>query len=413
MKIVIFEPHHGGHRSVYVAHLVRGLRELPVKTVLVTSRGAKETDGFQTNLEPLRDSFEVDDSFEELAGDPMDMAKQAARGLPAAIGRHQADHAYLPYGDGVGQVLGIRRGWPGGKRLNSPTETVLHHSQQAYPKRGLKRKATVAAHRWAWARSPFARIHHVDRLEYEWWQEHGLASARASFLPDPVDAPPAQSPSDAAASLGLDPARRYVGTTGMIDARKGCDKLLEAFVAADLDTDVSLLLVGRHSPGIKAMLAGRFANDVASGRICSINRFVTMDELHAALFAMQLVVTAHPRHIGISSIVIRAAACGRPVLGSSFGWIEQMVNRFGMGQTCNVSDPMVFAAALRESLALSAEWEMGPSLQRFVEFHRADHFERTLVAMLRERLGLPRDAALRDWDWVQQTQDPPIGAAGG
>lgn len=406
MNVVLFEPNHSGHRAVYLAHLIHGLRDLPVRMVLVTTRGARETEGYRTSLASLEKHFEIDDSLTPQTGRPIGIAAYTLRELSAAIRRHDAHHAYLPYGDGVGQVAGLRRALPGvGIPLGCPVEIILHHSQQAYAQPNLKHRASLALQRFAWKHTPFARIHHVDRLEFEWWRTHRLAPDRAVFIPDPVDAPPQMTHEQAIDKLGLDPGRRYLGTTGRIDTRKGCDLLIAAFMAADLPEDVSLLLVGRQSDEIRYLLNGKYAEALENGKIVAIDRFVEMVELHHALAAMRFVVTSHPRHVGISSIVIRAVACGRPVLGADYGWIDKMVRDFGFGLTCDVHDHAAFTRTLADSFDASTEWEMTPRVQRFVVFHAGQNFERCLTNHLRERLSEPIADQALDWDWVMRHDD--------
>ncbi len=53
---------------------------------------------------------------------------------------------------------------------------------------------------------------------------------------------------------------------------------------------------------------------------------------------MDVIAAVYPQHTGSASIVIRAAAAGRPVLGSDYGWIGRTIEKHGLGLACRPSD---------------------------------------------------------------------------
>src|SRR5690606_7657828 len=160
-------------------------------------------------------------------------------------------------------------------------------------------------------------------------------------------------------------------------------------------------LVGAHEKEIKDLLAGPYADLVRAGRIISIDRFVESDELGAALKAMDLVCTPYPRHVGSASIVIRAAAAGRPVVGSRYGWVKWAIERFGLGRTCNVENTDELAAALQAELEQAASFRLTSAAERWLAYHTPENFAATWTARVRERLGLPPAAAQHTWEWVE------------
>jgi glycosyltransferase involved in cell wall biosynthesis len=185
----------------------------------------------------------------------------------------------------------------------------------------------------------------------------------------------------------------------MLDARKGIDLLLQAFADAALPPGDRLLLVGRADPQIRSLLDGRFAPLVRDGRVIVFDKYVTDEELERALLASDLVATPYPRHIGSASIVIRAAAAGRPVLGSEFGWSGYVIPKFGLGTTCDVTDPRAIAGSLAAAMETAAAFRLPPAGERFVRFHGLDNFQAAWTFRLRQRLGLP-PGDYRSWDWV-------------
>ena len=204
-----------------------------------------------------------------------------------------------------------------------------------------------------------------------------------------------------------------------MDRRKGIDLLIRAFAASGLGPEDRLYLLGPQEAEIRAMLEGEHAALVRAGRIISRDRFIPREDLAASLAAMDLVCTPYPRHVGSASIVIRAAAAGRPVLGCSFGWIAAMVPRFGLGWTCDVESIDEFGAAIRQRLDESDRWRPGRALQRFIEFHSPENFVRCWTEQIRgirglEQMGRPSPGnrclrRQRERRWRQYHQPRPLG----
>jgi glycosyltransferase involved in cell wall biosynthesis len=236
------------------------------------------------------------------------------------------------------------------------------------------------------------------------------------LMPDPVEPPTGATRAEVLARYGLpDHGVRYIGSVGVMDIRKGAHLLIRAFAAAASDalppaerlrdTDL-LLLAGPQDPAIQALLTGEFRGLVESGRIRCVDRVLSAVEMADALAAMDLVCTPHQRHVGSASIVIRAAAAGRPVLGSSFGWIGYVVERFGLGSTVDESDPHRFARSLRAALDESGDFQLPVAATRFVQFHSPENFRAAWTANLRRRMGMPPAPGALTWEWVLEALDP-------
>lgn len=283
------------------------------------------------------------------------------------------------------------------------SEALFFRGGFAYPAASVKQRLFRELSWRVAHRSPYTRMHHLDPIVYDWVGARGGKEAeRWRLMPDPVNAPAPMSKGDARRMLGMEEGGRVVGCVGMIDDRKGADLLCRAFARAKLGAEDRLLLVGGHNAVVRGILNGECAELVRSGRIVGIDRFVSQAEMDAAVMAMDLVCTPYPEHIGSASIVIRAAAAGRPVLGSDYGWVERTVRQFGLGWTCAVRDLDAFARALERAMEGAAAWTMSEGARRYVEFQSPENFARCWMALLRERLGLPEEPMLRTWGWVME-----------
>jgi glycosyltransferase involved in cell wall biosynthesis len=231
---------------------------------------------------------------------------------------------------------------------------------------------------------------------------------RYQLMPDPIEPAPGATKIEARLALDIPENGRYIGCAGMINRSKGIDLLLAAFRSAQKDLRVNdrLLLAGRIAPEIQALLEGEFAGDVDSNRVVLVDRKLNETEMNLAVAAMDVVCTPYPNHIHSASIVIRAAAAGRPVLGSAIGWMDRTIHRFRLGGVCDVSDREGFAKAIIAAVDASARFAPTEASRRFALFHSGNNFAAHWTARFRERLGLPPLERV-EWDWV--TAAPDVG----
>jgi len=86
------------------------------------------------------------------------------------------------------------------------------------------------------------------------------------------------------------------------------------------------------------MLESLKKTDKRAANIVSIDSFVSDVEMLCAIKSCDAVATLYPGHIGSASIVIRAAAMKKPVIGTNFGWIGYVVQKYGLGYSFDVQN---------------------------------------------------------------------------
>ncbi len=405
MHVLIFEPAHGGHHFVYLRHYLAGLADTPARITLVTHDQATATTEYASLLADRAAHFDLDDVLNPPSGSPLHKARQRAAWLQQAVDRHRPDHVWMPYADGLAPLLSLTgRPRPGpAHRLRS--ETVFHHSRFAYHNTTFKQRAITRLTAALLCRSRIDRFHFVDHLEFEHLQQcRRRLAQKSALLPDPVEVPAATTSAAAAGHLDLDPDADYLGCVGQISPRKGVDRLVQAFAEAPLPDRCRLLLVGRHDPAIHQTIAR--LTEPLRRRIVSIDRFVSLDQLTLALQAMRVVVVLQGGHVGISSIVLRAAAAQRFVLCHDAGWPGWIVPRFGLGGLVPLGDVSTTAAGLARAWTDAQAWQPGPAAQRLIQFHHPQNFTATLTNPLRQQMNLP-PLPLLPWAEVRHAALPP------
>jgi len=414
MHVVIFEPCPRGHRFTYVKRVINALAPLPVKITLATSPGASNCETYPEQLASIASRFEMVERYPE--ADPtgkLSFGWNTAASLARAAADFRPDHIIAPSCDGVLEMLGIQRlALQAPAFSNTELEAMIMGASWAYLDRQTPRRW---ARRRAWAAtvgaSSVRTLHVIDPLLMRSFRAltPGIAS-RTVLSPDPVEAVPAVSKSEARKRLGIEEGGRLISCVGRLDERKGVDILIRAFKAASLRNDDRLLLVGTHMPEINALLQGEAADLVRAGRIISRDGYVSDEQMILSIAAADLVGVTYRRHLGSASILIRAAAQGRPILSSDLGWPGETCQRFALGTACTVRDLAMVTRCLREALDASTTFTPHPAAARFVEFHSVENAHAFWAQRVRQRLNLPGTHPPRTWDWVLETALPlPAG----
>jgi len=412
-RVLIFEPSSYGHRLTYVKHIATALAALPVEVVLALGREAPRTDEYAAQIASLEDRVTIDASIAFPRGlAPMRVAKAKFAALRAAVSRHRPNHLCVPYADALSQVIGLhrwqgRRAWP----QDVTAEALIMRGDYAYdPAPSLVNRLRYRVRIMALAAAPWQTLYHIDPIVYDYLRRHCRAlRGRMRLAPDPIEPMPAMTTAQARRFLQVPEDGRYLVCSGQLDQRKGADLLIRAFARAKLGPADRLLLVGKMNDVVRTALEEDGAALRRTGRLITFDRYVSDEELSAANVAADVVVTPYPRHIGSASILIRAAAAGKRVLGSDFGWIKWAIETFDFGEACPVRDLEVFAAALPGNLDAAPDYQHNEAARRFVAFHSIANAQATWTAPVCQRLGREPEHAPPDWEHVMAAVDRGTG----
>jgi glycosyltransferase involved in cell wall biosynthesis len=378
--VVLYEPNHGGHRLKYVALLLETFLATH-RVVIATTREAvnsveyrellaKHAANFELHIIPDRDV--ADNSLKARFIDTWYLVRYLSR-------LKQAELVFIPYLDSVFFPFGLL----GLFRLARVPriEGILLRGDYAYlDPRFFKVRLKNLLAVWIVKHGPFSRTLCIDELLYSHFTPYlAGSSGRFCYCPDPVESVDCEKlQDDFRARLGIPADARVIGSFGNIDERKGIDRLVRAFVAYGPSPREYLLLVGKQSDGVRRTLAELQGRHQKALNIVSLDGFVSDDEMLSAMNSCDTVATLYPRHVGSASIVIRAAAMKKPVLGTDFGWIGRAVREYGLG--------CCFDVYSESSLVRGIGWGFNTAridlekAARFTALHSVENFSQVILA---------------------------------
>ena len=405
MRVLIYEPQFLGHNLAHAARMVRELAKLPCELTLATSRQAAESLEFAVQLGALESAFRLHllDEFEwdrnrrrVVVTGPRGIAA-AYGGLRSAIRAAEPQHVYVPYGN----LLARFASWPGEirRRLAAPqveAETLLIGGRYVLPDGSWRGRLRRRLNVMQLARSPWTTIFHLDRRAVgEIQRLHPRLRARVRLMPDPVDPATKLEKLAARRLLGLRENGKIIVVAGLIELRKGVPQLVEAL--RRIPTGTRLVLAGKADPAVRDWLHRNGRDLLQSDRVESLDRYLDAREFAAAIDGADVVAALYPGHAHSSSIVVAAAAAGRPVLGIDSGWIGESVRQFDLGVVCRHDNPDDVVRGLREALELSTAYRLTPRGDFFVAYNSVANFGAHWSRRLRERLELPSAPELLEW----------------
>ena len=191
---------------------------------------------------------------------------------------------------------------------------------------------------------PFV-VKHIDKPQNR---------VRAVHLPDPVETHSNLQfqMEKLREKLGIHSERQVFVLFGALTDRKGIYQLLEAVLTLSptLCQKLCLLLVGESR--IEASLKSRIAEICQSRPIQIIGRyeFIPEQDVQAYFQLADVVLAPYQRHVGMSGILMLAAAAQKPVLSSNYGLMGEIVQRYRLGLTVDSTVPDEIAKVLTRFL---------------------------------------------------------------
>lgn len=365
-KVLLYCPREGGHHANFAMHVARGFCAIGVNLHWATTATIASSAGLGCarliELTP-RDHLS-----------PAAWLRAQVDDLARLSRICRWDRLVLPSGDGLVQVLGAAESLgisvlPRGTVL----EALVLRGGVAYPGSFVqKMKRSASWH--LMCEAPMSTRHHLDPVLVDWAASRRPASARWRLMPDPVETSTLIEKGAARRMLNLPIDGVFVGCVGILDERKGIDCLVRGFEAASLPADAHLLLWGMCSREVSELVSALQEKPEYRERVHCSNRWVSDEELRIAICALDVVVAPYPEHVGSASIVLRAIAGQRPVLGSPTPWIARHIERYNAGWLANPMDSDTFAQAIGKSIQAASIWQPSLAAASLMRFNSPDNF---------------------------------------
>ncbi|WP_197985731.1 glycosyltransferase [Leptolyngbya sp. Cla-17] len=214
----------------------------------------------------------------------------------------------------------------------------------------------------------------------------GSKKAIAVSLPDPVE-PIVISNSELEnfrSQLNIQPDRQVFLLFGSFEAeRKGIYQLLDALalLPASVCQKICILLVGNANVEEQARIQVRIDHLCQHQPVQIETRFefIPDPDVEKYFLVTDVALAIYQRHVGMSGILLLAAAAQKPVLSSNYGLMGELVKRHHLGLTVDSTAPEEIATGLTQFLSESSQsFSDRTEMKTFVEKNSARLFAQTI-----------------------------------
>lgn len=213
------------------------------------------------------------------------------------------------------------------------------------------------------------------------------ANTKLVYLPDPI-----QNYEDSEfhlkklmKDLGIEAHRQVFLLFGALTRRKGIVQLLEAvsILPSNLCQKLCLLLVGplgsNQKDKLQLQLQATELSQSLPVQIIIRDQFFSDREIQPYFKISDVILCPYQRHVGMSAILVRAAAAQKPVLAQSYGLMGEITRLHQLGLTVNSSSYKDIAQGLSRFLLESPEQFCNPSKMKiFADQNSPEKFSQTI-----------------------------------
>jgi glycosyltransferase involved in cell wall biosynthesis len=219
----------------------------------------------------------------------------------------------------------------------------------------------------------------------------GRGSAQVIYLKDPVRLPVPQPKAERAATksrLGVPADRKLFLLFGDITSRKGVWKIIDSLgkLTHEETARICLAIVGHAEAIVEQPLAQRLKAASASTPLMIIRRAAYVDERELGdwFTAADVVLAPYVRHVGMSGILLLAAAYRKPVISQDFGAMGRVTLEYRLGLTADPTNPTDLVRAMRRFLDETPPPDFDPELAyAFAREQSHEQFGETLLGALK------------------------------
>lgn len=399
-NILLFDLFSAGHHAGYLLHLIKYWQEMSFSgslQVLVTPTftkshpdvvaAAKQGEGVSLVTIIPEEAGQL--KSEQSSQDRLTRSFQEWQLLQKYVQKLQPTHCLLMYLDSMLLALAIK-----GKLPCTVSgiyfRPIFHYGEFADFQSSIKERILQGRDRlilWQLlGKKQFKTLFCLDPFAVEKIDQFN-SHVQPIYLADPVQRYP-HYPSELEklrVSLNIPHDRTVFLMFGVPQARKGIYQLLEAIalLPSNLAEKFCLLLVGPKSED--SFIHNRITQlqQALPIKIIKREQFVQDKEIQPYFELADVILAPYQRHVGMSAILVRAAAAQKPVLSCNYGLMGEMVKRYELGITIDASSPKEIAKGITQFLQQPGEkLSNSSSMKSFAQINTAENFAQTIFENL-------------------------------
>ncbi len=394
-NILLFEPDSSGHHPGYLYHLIIYFLEndyfFNVVVLVAPDFFEKHPQIIQKTLSPRVKWFKFSDS------EFNDWQKIKSRSVTKRsffewelirkyVIETQSDYAFLMYIDYL-QVALLTQ-----KALPCPVSGILFRPTLVnYPAHSLKEMIN------SWRKNLTLKyfvqhkaldsLFNLDSFATDYIHQNWQTD-KVKFLPDPVQVyPSSKSVNELKNELKIEPNRKVFLIFGFLDSRKGISEVMEAisYISREKSSIGTLLIVGpwEESERKKFDLSIDKLMQSSAFQIVIKDKFIQDEDIQSYFEVSDYILALYAKHIGMSAIMVRAAAAQKPFLTHNFGLMGKVVaeNQLGMIVENDLAKKM--------EMLLSENMEIGnkEKMKEFAELNSAENYGKVILDVLQTQLS--------------------------
>ena len=216
----------------------------------------------------------------------------------------------------------------------------------------------------------------------------GQTESKAVVLADPVEIPVAQtSLLDLRSRSNIQAQRKVFLLFGELSERKGVNQVLDAItlLPSALCQHLCFLLVGRCDLVAKRQFQAKIVQVRSAQPVQIIEQyeFISEQTVKDYFQLADVVLAPYQKHIGMSGILLQAAAAKKPVLSSNYGLMGELVRRYQLGLAVDSTRSDELAKALSQFLQQPAEqFFSAKKMEIFAQENAVEKFANTIFTAL-------------------------------
>lgn len=241
-------------------------------------------------------------------------------------------------------------------------------------------------------RQPYLhRLLCLDPLAIEALDKGGLSQGKALVLADPVEAVELQGLSHHLRErLNIEAQRKVFLLFGELTARKGVEQMLDAIALLpdELCQTLCFVLVGRCDPATKARFHARIVQVCRDRPVQIIEQyeFVSQQAVQDFFQLADVVLAPYQKHVGMSGILLQAAAAQKPVISADYGLMGELVRRYQLGLAVDSTQPIELMKALSRFLQEPLDsFYRAEKMKQFVQQNTVEKFASTILSAVRSQ----------------------------